>query len=246
VPIPDEVWAAMAELQTGTMYWLVQWTRHGSTIPMYYMGMRVFDDGRRQAPFWADATHRAVRFESREAAQAFMEEQRLFGSRYQITHHVERNEDEPQAEGAEVHQGGVPAVQAPQEAGDADVGQAAVQSDEEVGCDCAAVESPPRRIEVTVKSCTGCPFNIHVLEKFETNTEGEFLAGWYCAHPKRRTSKENHLIASYDMVHQSPKHVVGLDTWLRHHERATFPHTCPLPKPNVVNVAKGRRALDLG
>lgn len=155
--------------------------------------------------------------------------------------------DEAQAEGTEEHAGGVPAVQAPQEAGSTEEGTTATQSDEEDGRGVASIDGTPRHLDLMVHSCVSCPFMHHVQVTFKVDATGEeFVAGWYCAHPRRRTATDDSLITSYELVKKSPPHVTSLGSWLEYHERSKFPHTCPLKKPDLAQEPTGFRALDLG
>jgi len=120
-------------------------------------------------------------------------------------------------------------------------------------CGCDQVAEPPRRINLTITRCTMCPFmvrydNEHAVqvmhEDGETSHEGTVQKGWYCLHPVNRDKDEP--IATYKQVTDSDEHVVGLDSWLKHHVGGLFPEFCPLKKPTVRNEPTGARALDLG
>lgn len=120
------------------------------------------------------------------------------------------------------------------------------QVDQDVGCDCQEVTSTSRRLEVWVEGCNACPFMHHVQACFRVEQTGEEIKpGWYCAHPRRR-HHEDSIIASYQMVEDSPEHVASLDSWLRHHWRARFPGNCPLDTPDQAEEPTGVRALDIG
>lgn len=120
-------------------------------------------------------------------------------------------------------------------------------------CGCGSVKDTPRRVDIEVERCTYCPFMICYSDDFtvsqmvndnvrEPYTE-TIRKGWYCLHPARRD--RDNLLATYKMVKDSPDHVVGLDSWLKHHERALFPSNCPLTKPVVLKEHSGHRLIDI-
>lgn len=120
-------------------------------------------------------------------------------------------------------------------------------------CGCWTTKEPPRRINVEVTRCSMCPFMVRYDQEHavQVNDEegtqvhdGKVLKGWYCLHPAHRDSDEP--ISTHQAVQDSPDHVVGLDSWLRHHVGGFFPDFCPLTKPTVREQPTGERALNLG
>lgn len=120
-------------------------------------------------------------------------------------------------------------------------------------CGCGTVTDVSRRVDIEVERCTYCPFMIRYNDDFtvgqvvnddvrEPSTE-IIRKGWYCLHPTRRD--HDNVIATYENVKASPRHVMGLDSWLKHHEHALFPSNCPLTKPKVMREPNGKRLIDI-
>ncbi len=126
-------------------------------------------------------------------------------------------------------------------------------SKESEACGCGTVTDVPRRVDVEVTRCTMCPFMIRyndaveVKQVVEDNVrqpdERTIHKGWYCLHPKRRDT--NNIIATYKNVEVGPSHIVGLDSWLKHHHRGLFPNECPLTKPKVMAEQSGKRLINI-
>ncbi len=120
-------------------------------------------------------------------------------------------------------------------------------------CGCGTVKDVPRRVDIEVTRCTMCPFMLRYNDDFqvsqivkddvrEPSTE-TIYKGWYCLHPALRN--RNNLLATYGMVKDSPRHVAGLDSWLKHNEGSVFPSKCPLTKPKVMAEQSGKRLIDI-
>ena len=227
--IPDEVWETLDEMDRQELLQRAEFLAHINTGDGGAADVVTEEQ-------WDEARHISARNLPSSVHDGVNEE-------------LQRMADDgaPQTEGAEIDEGRVPDVQAAQDAGRTVEGSPEAQPVQAARRRGPRAEGTPRRLDMTVHGCVTCPFCITVQVEFNVNETGEnFPAGYYCGHPVRRTTLENHLIASVGMLEDTEGCVTGLGDWLAHHWKSTFPGTCPLPEVDQVEQPTGKRALDLG
>lgn len=144
----------------------------------------------------------------------------------------------------------MPAVQTPEEAG-YEAERAAEVRDQQAGGERqrsvtapARDTDPPRHLSIQVTHCSRCPFHHFLEQGFVIPDRANVPAGHYCNHPEN-VETNNNVLATDQMI-KDTHGAYSFRTWLDIHERADFPHTCPLKEPEVVGEPTGHRALDLG
>ena len=159
-----------------------------------------------------------------------------------------RSQNEPQAQGAEEHEGGVHDVQAAQATGQQEDGEAEVQPDQTLARYRGPVRGRERikKLELTIANCQDCPFLVVYTRDIKID-DITLDSGFYCIYQNAMggRTQQDMTIVTHEQLHDDSKDN-NFRGWLMEHEGALVPRSCPLPDIEEAAPFTGKRALDIG